>query len=141
MIKLLLKILKWGVAFFFCSTILVVVMYRFIPVYITPLMVIRCFQQVGKGEHITWHHHWVPLDNISPHLPVAVMASEDQRFLIHHGFDLDAIEKAARHNRNHTSRKWEPAPSLNRQLRMCFYGQEGVGLVKALRCILPHLLN
>ena len=105
MIKLLLKILKWGVAFFFCSTILVVVMYRFIPVYITPLMVIRCFQQVGKGEHITWHHHWVPLDNISPHLPVAVMASEDQRFLIHHGFDVDAIEKAARHNRNHTSRK------------------------------------
>ena len=33
------------------------------------------------------HHHWIPLEEISPHLPVAVMASEDQRFLLHHGFD------------------------------------------------------
>lgn len=32
-------------------------------------------------------------------MPVAVMASEDQRFLLHHGFDFDAIQKAARHNR------------------------------------------
>ena len=113
MIKLLLKILKWGVAFFFCSTILVVVMYRFIPVYITPLMVIRCFQQVGKGEHITWHHHWVPLDKISPHLPVAVMASEDQRFLLHHGFDYKAIEKAVEHNMS--SKKKRGASTISQQ--------------------------
>ena len=32
-------------------------------------------------------------------MPVAVMASEDQRFLLHHGFDYDAIEKAAKRNR------------------------------------------
>ena len=44
------------------------------------------------------HHHWVPMSEISPHMPVAVMASEDQRFLLHHGFDYQAIEKAALHN-------------------------------------------
>lgn len=103
--RIFINIIKWGVALFFCSTILAVVMYRFIPVYVTPLMVIRCFQQVNDGESITWHHHWVPLESISPHLPVAVMASEDQRFLIHHGFDVDAIEKAARHNKKHASKK------------------------------------
>ena len=35
---------------------------------------------------------------MSPSMPVAVMASEDQRFLQHHGFDYEAIEKAAMHN-------------------------------------------
>ena len=57
-------------------------------------MVIRCFQ---NGD-FTIHHHWVPLESMSPHMPVAVMASEDSRFLLHHGFDFNAIGKAARHN-------------------------------------------
>ncbi len=61
-------------------------------------MFIRCFQQVTEGKSMTLHHHWVPIDEISDHLPVAVMASEDQRFLLHHGFDYDAIEKAAKRN-------------------------------------------
>lgn len=68
------------------------------PVYYTPLMFIRCFQQIGEGKSIRMHHHWVPMSEISPHMPVAVMASEDQRFLLHHGFDYQAIEKAALHN-------------------------------------------
>ena len=92
------KIVRWGVSLFFASTIFAVVVLRFIPVYFTPLMFIRCFQQVAEGESMTLHHHWVPIDEISEHLPVAVMASEDQRFLLHHGFDYDAIEKAAKRN-------------------------------------------
>jgi monofunctional biosynthetic peptidoglycan transglycosylase len=97
--KLAKKIIKWVVALFFSSTILAVIAYRFIPVFITPLMVIRTMEQIGSGEHIEWHHSWRSLDKISEHLPVAVMASEDQRFLLHHGFDYDAIEKAAKNNR------------------------------------------
>lgn len=54
---------------------------------------------------MTLHHHWVPIDEISDHLPVAVMASEDQRFLLHHGFDYNAIEKAAERNINGGKRK------------------------------------
>lgn len=92
------KILKWVVVAFFGSTILVTVLYRFMPVYYTPLMFIRCFQQIGEGKSVRMHHHWVPMSEISPHMPVAVMASEDQRFLLHHGFDYQAIEKAALHN-------------------------------------------
>lgn len=80
-------------------------MLRFIPVYFTPLMFIRCFQQVAEGQSMTLHHHWVPIDEISDHLPVAVMASEDQRFLLHHGFDYNAIEKAAERNINGGKRK------------------------------------
>jgi monofunctional biosynthetic peptidoglycan transglycosylase len=92
------KVVRWGTALFFASTIFAVVVLRFIPVYFTPLMFIRCFQQVAEGKSMTLHHHWVSMDEISDHLPVAVMASEDQRFLLHHGFDYDAIEKAAKRN-------------------------------------------
>ena len=103
--RLFLAIVKWVAAIFFSSTILAVVAYRFIPVYVTPLMVIRCFQQIGNGESVTLHHHWVPMSEISQHLPVAVMASEDQRFLIHHGFDFNAIQSAVRRNRQGGKRK------------------------------------
>ena len=68
-------------------------------------MFIRSIEQVKSGEGITWHHHWVSLKHISPHMPVAVMASEDQRFLLHHGFDYDAIEKAAKRNMQGGKRK------------------------------------
>lgn len=99
------KVVRWGSALFFASSILSVILLRFLPVYVTPLMFIRTFQQLGSGESVVWHHHWVPLDEISPHLPVAVMASEDQRFLLHHGFDYDAIEKAAKRNMKGGKRK------------------------------------
>ena len=69
------KVVRWAAALFFGSTILAVVAYRFLPVYVTPLMVIRCVQQVGEGKSITLHHNWKSLDEISCHLPVAVMAS------------------------------------------------------------------
>lgn len=95
--KILKSIQKWLrgiVIFFFASTILAVVAYRWLPVSVTPLMVIRCVQQVGHGEKIRMRHHWVPLDSISKYMPVAVMASEDQLFMEHHGFDFNAIEQA-----------------------------------------------
>jgi len=43
-------------------------------------------------------HKWVSLEEISPNMPVAVIASEDANFLKHHGFDYKAIENAAKNN-------------------------------------------
>jgi monofunctional biosynthetic peptidoglycan transglycosylase len=45
------------------------------------------------------HYRWVPWDKISPHLPIAVVASEDQKFPRHRGFDFDQIIKATRERR------------------------------------------
>ena len=92
--KKIQKLLQWIVLLFFGSTIFFVILYRFIPVPLTPLMVIRCAQQVSRGEKIRLKHHWVPLDEMSKYLPVAVMASEDQRFLQHHGFDVVELQNA-----------------------------------------------
>ena len=79
--KIIKKTLKWIVVAFVASTILSVVALRFVPVYFTPLMFMRCFEQVGDGKDLKLKHHWVPLDKISPSLPMAVMASEDAKFL------------------------------------------------------------
>lgn len=64
------------------------------PVYYTPLMAIRSIQQKSDGKEVKCIHHWIPLDSISPYLPIAVIASEDQMFTEHHGFDFKAIEQA-----------------------------------------------
>ena len=61
-----------------------------------------------------WHHSWVSLDDMSASMPVAVMASEDQRFLIHHGFDFDAIQQAAKHNK--TSKRKHGASTISQQM-------------------------
>lgn len=103
--KKLRNILCGLLAFFFASTLLVVALYRVLPVWATPLMFIRAAEGIGGDGPVTWHHTWTPLSEMSPSLPVAVMASEDQRFLMHSGFDFDAIEKAARHNM-HSKRKF-----------------------------------
>ena len=100
---------------FFASTILSVVALRFLPVWVTPLMVIRCFQQVSEGRSLKLSHDWEPLENISPSLPVAVMASEDARFLEHHGFDYKAIEHAAKRNREHPEKRKLGASTISQQ--------------------------
>ena len=92
--------MRWIVLFFFGSTILAVLVYKWCPVYVTPLMLIRCAQQVSHGEKIRLKHHWVPLDSMSIYMPVAVMASEDQRFLDHNGFDFIEINKTLEERRS-----------------------------------------
>lgn len=111
MLGILKRFVKWAVALFFATTILSVVLFRFVPVFITPLMVIRCIET----GHLAFHHHWVPLDEMSPHMPVAVMASEDARFLLHHGFDYDAIGKAARRNMQNKGGKKFGASTISQQ--------------------------
>ena len=96
--KFIKKFIKWMVVAFFGSTILAVVILRFLPVFFTPLMFIRMYEQLQEGQELKLSHSWVSLEKMSPSMPVAVMASEDQRFLQHHGFDYEAIEKAAMHN-------------------------------------------
>lgn len=113
--KLIKKTLKWIVAAFFASTILSVVLFRFLPIWVTPLMVIRCCQQVSDGKKLKLSHDWEPLENISPSLPVAVMASEDARFLEHHGFDYKAIEHAAKRNREHPEKRKLGASTITQQ--------------------------
>lgn len=93
--KLIMKFVKWLFVLFFTSSVLAVVVYRWVPVKLTPLMVIRSIQNFRDGKSVFFRHEWVPLEQMSPYLPVAVIASEDQNFTRHHGFDFGAIQDAA----------------------------------------------
>jgi monofunctional biosynthetic peptidoglycan transglycosylase len=108
-------IIRWTVVAFLGSTILAVVALRFLPVYFTPLMFIRCYEQMAEGKSLKMKHHWVPLNKISPSLPMAVMASEDAKFLKHHGFDYQAIEHAAERNRKHPEKRKLGASTISQQ--------------------------
>ena len=114
-VRFIIRILKWIVVAFLASTILSVVALRFLPVWVTPLMLIRCSQQLSDGRELKLSHHWVPLQKISPHLPVAVIASEDARFMEHHGFDYNAIEHAAERNRKHPEKRRLGASTISQQ--------------------------
>ncbi|MBQ5393017.1 MAG: monofunctional biosynthetic peptidoglycan transglycosylase [Bacteroidaceae bacterium] len=95
LLRAIRKILRWSIGLFFASSLLAVIVYKWVPVPVTPLMLIRCCQQMSKGEKIRLKFHWVKLDEeITPELAIAVVASEDQKFLSHNGFDLDAISLA-----------------------------------------------
>lgn len=95
----LLRLLGKTALFFLLSTLLAVVLYRFVPVYATPLMAIRALEQLVEGRPLDFHHRWVPLDRISPNLVQAVVAAEDNLFLEHWGFDFAAIKKAIKQNK------------------------------------------
>ena len=69
-------------------------MYRYVPVYVTPLMVIRAVEQKQADKPIKLKHKWLSLDKISHNMVQAVVASEDNLFMEHNGFDFDQIEKA-----------------------------------------------
>ncbi|MCF0244919.1 MAG: monofunctional biosynthetic peptidoglycan transglycosylase [Bacteroidaceae bacterium] len=96
--KLFYKIIRNIVVLFFAITILWVVMLRFIPVLITPLMFIRCVEQVEEGRDIKLKHSWTSISKMPYYAASAVIAAEDQNFVKHHGFDFKAIEQAAKEN-------------------------------------------
>lgn len=90
--RLLRELVVGALIFLLVAPPLAVLVYRFVPVPITILMIERAIE--GRGLD----HRWVPLSRISPAMTHAVVASEDANFCQHHGFDFGAIQKAVAHN-------------------------------------------
>lgn len=99
MIKKIFRFI-WKVTLWFLGiSIFLVVLFKFVPVPFTPLMAIRAVEQKSAGKEVIFSHTWMPLEEISVHLQRAVIASEDQNFLKHNGFDFKAMEKAIESNK------------------------------------------
>lgn len=79
-------------------SIVLVLLFKFIPVPFTPLMISRSIEQKMAGKEMICNHDWVPLEDISMNLQKAVVASEDGMFLKHSGFDFSAMNKAMKSN-------------------------------------------
>ena len=108
-----LKALGWALGLFLGLNLLLVLVFRFVPVPSSGLMVQRRLEAWSGDKSYTARHRWVPLEEISPSLGVAVIAAEDQNFADHFGFDWQAIEKAVQHNE--TSRRKRGASTVSQQ--------------------------
>lgn len=93
------RVIRTFIIVFLVGSISWVVLAAFIPVYVTPLMLIRSVESVVDGEMPRNEKTWVPIDKISPNMVRAVVASEDNLFMEHHGFSFNDIEKAFKHNK------------------------------------------
>jgi monofunctional glycosyltransferase len=100
---------------FLCASILSVILFRWVPIPFTPLMGIRIVEQLAEGKKIKCTKDWESIENISPNLPLAVVCSEDQLFMEHHGFDMKAIEKAMTYNKKKKGKKVRGASTISQQ--------------------------
>jgi monofunctional biosynthetic peptidoglycan transglycosylase len=85
--------------YFLAISLLLVIVFKWAPVPITPLMVVRSVEQKANGKELVLEKDWESIDNISNNLQLAVVCTEDQNFLTHNGFDFTAIKKAMAENK------------------------------------------
>jgi monofunctional biosynthetic peptidoglycan transglycosylase len=116
--KLLIKLfrfLKYFVIIYFASSLFFVILYKFINPPVTPLMVIRIGEQAWNGQVIKLKKDWIGLDKMSANLPLAVVASEDNLYMEHSGFDFKSIEKAKEYNTKKQGKKVRGASTITQQ--------------------------
>lgn len=90
--------MAYGLLGFVALSLLLVTVFAFAPVPVTPLVAIRAVEAGFAGQPMRFAKDWVPLDKMSPSILRAAIASEDFRFTEHRGFDFDAIQKAMKAN-------------------------------------------
>ena len=116
LLRHLLPYLKKAVYAFLISSILSVIVFRFVPIPFTPLMIVRVVEQWIAGKPARLVKDWESLDNLSKNIPLAVMASEDQKFIAHWGFDTEAIAKAYKNNQRKRKKTFRGASTISQQV-------------------------
>ncbi|MHB1276812.1 MAG: monofunctional biosynthetic peptidoglycan transglycosylase [Bacteroidia bacterium] len=71
----------------FQISLFLIMLYRIVPVPITPLMVLR---------GLPFEKDWVAFDKMSPNIVKAAITAEDPKFSLHHGFDFEAIRESVK---------------------------------------------
>jgi monofunctional biosynthetic peptidoglycan transglycosylase len=114
-LRRLLIFLKYFVIVFFASSIFFVVLYKFVNPPVTPLMLIRLAEQSFGGQTVKLENKWISIDKMTRNMPLAVVASEDNRFFEHSGFDFESIEKAREFNAKKQGKKIRGASTISQQ--------------------------
>jgi monofunctional biosynthetic peptidoglycan transglycosylase len=108
--------LIFGIVFFFIvASVGAVAMLRWVnPPYSAFMAQMQLDAWAKHDRTYVFRHRWVNIDQISPNLPLAVVASEDQKFPEHWGFDVEAIEKA--YEMNQHSHRVHGASTISQQV-------------------------
>ena len=108
-------IFLWLPLAFVAFTLGQVLLLRFVPPPTTAFMIGRHFDAlVDREPDFSLYYHWKSASSISPNLPIALVAAEDQNFPSHHGFDFKAIDKAMDSNKR--GGKVRGASTISQQL-------------------------
>lgn len=91
---LVVRVLLWALV----SSFGAVVVLKYVPIWVTPLIVSRWFDTFGTDQSSHVYKNWRSYDDISKEAALAVVASEDQAFPTHWGFDFDEIQDAIKEN-------------------------------------------
>ncbi len=121
--KRVLRFIGFTLLGLFLFSVGMVVIYRFVPIPVTILQLTRCVEQFQEDKPIVLYKDWEPLENISNKLQLAVVCAEDQKFLNHYGFDVEAIEKAIEHNQK--GKKVRGASTISQQTAKNVFLWEG----------------
>jgi monofunctional biosynthetic peptidoglycan transglycosylase len=91
----LLRAIVWLVVACIAASVVAVASLRWVNPPVTAFIAeAQAAAWSSRDANYVYRHSWVDLDQISPNLPLAVVASEDQKFPEHWGFDVSAIERA-----------------------------------------------
>lgn len=107
-----LRLITYLAIFFFSLSVSYVFIMRYIPATITPLKIVKLFD--NRADYgVVIDSHWRSLGKINMSMVKAVMASEDNNFLTHHGFDWEAIDMAIEYNKK--GKKLRGASTISQQ--------------------------
>lgn len=90
----MIRFIAWLLASLLLLSIGPVVLFRWVDPPTTAFIIRERLSAGEPGKPRSVQYRWVDGEQISPHIKVAVIASEDQKFPEHHGFDLDSINDA-----------------------------------------------
>jgi monofunctional biosynthetic peptidoglycan transglycosylase len=96
------------------GSIAIVAAFRWLPVPVTAFMIEERFANSGGEPALVQKHAWVPWSQISRQAAIAAIAAEDQKFLLHDGFDFQQIEKAV--NDAKQGRRLRGASTISQQV-------------------------
>ncbi len=87
-LALLLILLGFQITLFF------IILYRVMPVPVTPLHLVRVYEQVRDGKDVKLSKDWKSIDYVSDKFCLAVITAEDVKFIQHYGFDFEQIKNS-----------------------------------------------
>lgn len=108
-VRKFLKIIGKLFLLFIATTLIAVIVFKYVPIPITPYQIINFV----SGDGLT--KDWVSYDEVSPYFYRAVIAAEDARFYSHHGIDWRAVKAARRHNELYPKKRKRGASTITMQ--------------------------
>ena len=114
------RLLKWiAIAILACVllSVLAVVTLRWVNPPTSAFMLETRLTALSEGDQAyRTDYEWVDLENISPHAAIAVVASEDQQFPFHAGFDLNSIRESVRASEKGKKKHLRGASTISQQV-------------------------